>query len=206
MNYLTDTYPQLQDCMPQIKKSYELICKAFEGGGRVYVCGNGGSEADSKHIVGELMKGFEKKRPVKFPDATKKKLSPKTAQILEQKLQGTLPSHSLSGETALVTALINDISADIVFAQQIYGYGRVGDVLIAISTSGNAENVCLAAELAGAMGLHTIALTGRDGGKLASLCYASICVPASKTAQVQELHLPIYHALCREVESYFFEF
>lgn len=202
---LTNMYPQLSECIPSIKKAFELICQTYKNGGRVYVCGNGGSEADSRHIVGELMKGFEKRRPVKFSDEIKKNLSQKTTVFLEEKLQDALPSHSLSCETSLITAIINDISADIIFAQQIHGYGRRGDLLIGISTSGNAENVCYAAELASAMGLHTVSLTGRDGGKVAKLCDVSICVPATNTAQVQELHLPIYHALCREVESYFFE-
>jgi len=201
---LANAYPSLSDCIRDITMAYERIKQTYHDNCRVYVCGNGGSEADARHITGELMKGFEKKRPATFDEAIRRKMDVSTALLLEQKLQGALPCHSLCSESALISALVNDIDADIIFAQQIYGYGRTGDSLICISTSGNATNVCLAAELAGAMGLHTIALTGSSGGKLAGLCDVSIKVPAESTAQVQEYHLPIYHALCRAVEDYFF--
>jgi len=208
MNICFDTlskqYPALSECLPDIQSAYETICRTYKNGGRLYVCGNGGSEADAQHIVGELMKGFEKRRPVSFAADVSAKLSKDTAILLKDKLQGALPAHSLSGETALLSALINDIDADIIYAQQIFGYGRPGDCFIGISTSGNAANVYLAAELARAMGLHTIALTGRDGGKLAKLCGTAIRVPADTTAGAQEYHLPVYHALCRAVEAHFF--
>jgi len=168
------------------------------------VCGNGGSEADARHIVGELMKGFEKRRPVRFSPEVASRLAPATAAILEAKLQGALPCHALSGETSLTTALQNDVDADIVYAQQVHGYGRQGDCLVGISTSGNAVNVRLAAELARAMGLRTVALTGRGGGGLAGLCDVAIRVPADGAANVQEYHLPVYHALCRALEARFF--
>ena len=201
---LIAAYPPLLACLPDIEDAFALLHQTFEEGGRVYVCGNGGSAADSLHITGELMKGFLKKRPVTFTPETAARLSPETAAALSGKLQGALPCHSLTAETALITALCNDISADIIFAQQIYGYGRKGDCLIGISTSGNARNVCLAAELAGAMGLRTIGLTGRDGGKLAALCGAAIRVPAGSTPEIQEFHLPVYHALCAALEDLFF--
>ena len=201
---LMKDYPALEVCRQSINKAYEALCRTYDGGGRVYVCGNGGSAADAGHITGELMKGFEKKRPVRFSSDVATRLSANTAAILEKKLQGALPCHNLSAETALMTALINDIDADIIYAQQIYGYGRPGDLFIGISTSGNAVNVLLAAELARAMGLYTIALTGRSGGQIAPICDIAICVPAEKTANVQELHLPVYHALCRAVEAHYF--
>ena len=183
----------------------DILTETFKNGGRLYVCGNGGSAADCQHIVGELMKGFEKKRPVHFTSDMRSKLTPNTAELLENTLQGALPAHSMTCEASLITALCNDISADIIFAQQIYGYGRAGDALICISTSGNAVNVCLAAELAKAMGIRTIALTGQSGGRLAALCDVAIRVPADGTAKIQELHLPVYHALCRDVENLFFK-
>ena len=197
-------YPALEVCYQAIADAYEALCQTYESGGRVYVCGNGGSAADAAHITGELMKGFEKKRPIRFTPDIASRLSANTAKLLENKLQGALPCHTLSSETALITALINDIDADIIYAQQVYGYGRPGDLFIGISTSGNATNVLLAAELAKAMGLKTVALTGQTGGKLAPICDIAICVPASKTASIQELHLPVYHALCRAVEARFF--
>lgn len=187
------------------KKAFDILRQTYENGGRVYICGNGGSAADCQHIVGELMKGFEKKRPISFADDIRSKLSTETSEYLESILQGALPAHSLTSESSLITALCNDTAADIVFAQQIYGYGKAGDTLICISTSGNAKNVCLAAELAHAMGLSTIALTGRSGGKLVGLCDLAVCVPSDRTAEIQELHLPFYHTLCREIESCFFE-
>jgi D-sedoheptulose 7-phosphate isomerase len=202
---LVRRYPELAVCLPDIEAAYNALCRTFEGGGRVYVCGNGGSEADAKHIVGEFMKGFMKKRPVAFPPGVSARLSGETAALLKSRLQGALPAHSLSGESALLSALANDIDADIVYAQQIHGYGKPGDCFIGISTSGNAANVCLAAELARAMGLSTIALTGRGGGKLAKLCAAAVRVPADSTPEVQEYHLPVYHALCQAVEANFFE-
>ena len=202
---LFKNYPALEICRQPIIEAYEALCRTYAGGGRVYVCGNGGSAADAGHITGELMKGFEKKRPVRLTPQVASRLSPDSAAILEKKLQGALPCHNLSAETALMTALINDIDTDIVYAQQIYGYGRPGDLFIGISTSGNATNVLLAAELARAMGLNTVAMTGREGGRLAPVCDIAICVPADKTAGVQELHLPVYHALCRGVEARYFD-
>ncbi|MDR1692207.1 MAG: SIS domain-containing protein [Oscillospiraceae bacterium] len=179
--------------------------RAFEKGGTLYICGNGGSAADCQHIVGELMKGFQMKRPVSLPVKVRGSLSPETAVRLESSLQGALPAHALTVETALISALCNDIDADVVYAQQIYGYGKPGDVLLCISTSGNAENVVLAAELAKAMGLTVVALTGRDGGKLAALCNIVIRAEADTTAEVQQRHLPMYHRLCREVEAWFYK-
>ena len=201
---LVKTYPALQVCLPDIQRAAEALTATYRSGGCVYVCGNGGSEADSKHIVGELMKGFTLKRPVQLPDDVRESLSPETAAFLDSRLQGALPAHSLSAENALITAVINDISSDMIYAQQIYGYGKPGDAFIGISTSGNAVNVCLAAELSRAMGLRTIALTGRGGGKLAKLCDTAVRVPADETYKVQEYHLPVYHALCEMVEKTMF--
>lgn len=196
-------YPLLSECKPDMEKALSLLCASVKNGGSIYVCGNGGSASDCQHITGELMKGFLKKRPVTFTAEIAEKLSPQTAQYLSGRLQGAIPCHSLTSETSLITALCNDISADIIFAQQIYGYGKKGDCLIAISTSGNAENVRLAAELASAMGLSVIALTGRSGGRLKTLCNTAICVPADITHIIQEYHITVYHALCAALEEAF---
>ena len=201
---LIKTFPALSVCLPDIQRAFETLRDTYTGGKRVYVCGNGGSAADSLHITGELMKGFLKKRPVTLSPEIALKLSPETKARMESQLQAALPCHSLMAETALLTAISNDVSAEMVFAQQVYGYGKPGDCLIAISTSGSAANVCLAAELAGAMGLRTLGLTGRGGGKLAGLCGVSVRVPADETPLIQELHLPVYHALCAALEEGFF--
>jgi len=197
-------YPQLSVCERQINAAFTALHETISIGGRLYVCGNGGSAADCQHIVGEMMKGFLKKRPVTLSPEIMQKLSDDTANFLSSKLQGAIPCHSLTTETALITALCNDVSADIMFAQQIFGYGKPDDCLICISTSGNATNVCLAAELASAMDIRTIAMTGQDGGKLAKLCHVSIQVPSDITMKIQEYHLPIYHALCAAIEEVFF--
>lgn len=201
---LVRQYPALKACLPDIWQAFCRLCRVYRGGGRLYVCGNGGSEADARHITGELMKGFERQRPIRFPEEVRSRLPGETAALLEGRLQGALPCQALSGESALMTAFANDVDPDLVFAQQVYGYGRPGDGFIGISTSGNSANVCLAAELARAMGLETVALTGRGGGRLAAACETAIRVPAERTAQVQEYHLPVYHALCRALEAEFF--
>jgi D-sedoheptulose 7-phosphate isomerase len=201
---LLQAYPDLMLCKEALNQAFAVLYETVASGGRIYVCGNGGSAADCQHIVGELMKGFLLKRPVKIPPDVKQKLSRETFDFLSGTLQGAIPCHSLTAETALITALSNDISADIVFAQQIYGYGRKGDALVAISTSGNAVNVCLAAELATAMGLRTVVLTGLNGGKLKNLCEVVIQVPSDSTPRIQEYHLPVYHALCAALEESFF--
>jgi len=200
---ITDN-PPLAVCANDINNAFSLLHETIKSGGCVYVCGNGGSAADCQHIVGEMMKGFLKKRQVKLSHGIINKLTPDTADFLSANLQGAMPCHALTVETALITALCNDVSADIVFAQQIYGYGKSSDCLISISTSGNAVNVCLAAELAAAMGLKTIAMVGQSGGKLSGLCDVAIQVPSDITFKVQEFHLPIYHALCAALEDVFF--
>ena len=197
--------PPLQACKDEINKAFSLLHETVAAGKCVYVCGNGGSAADCQHIVGEMMKGFNKKRPVDLPPEIVIKLSPETAAHLAANLQGAMPCHSLTVETALITALCNDVSPDMIYAQQVYGYCKVGDCLISISTSGNAANVCLAAELASAMGIKTIAMTGQSGGKLAGLCDVAIKAPSNATYKVQEYHLPIYHALCAALEEVFYE-
>ena len=207
MSHLTQLiadYPALAPCAGAIEAAFTALRDTITNGGRIYVCGNGGSAADCQHITGEMMKGFLKKRPVTLSPQVMAGLSPQTAQYLSANLQGAIPCHSLTTETALISAITNDTAGDMPFAQQVYGYCRPGDTLIAISTSGNAQNVCLAAELATAMGVKTIALTGEKGGKLATVSTIAIQAPSQSTPKIQEYHLPIYHALCAAVEAHFF--
>ena len=168
--------------------------------------GNGGSAADSDHIVGELMKGFVKRRPL--PEELKRALAaadPVRGKELAEKLQGALPAIALTNHAALSSAFANDVDGVLSYAQQVNGYGRTGDVFLGISTSGNAENVMYAAVTARAKGMRVIALTGKTGGKLGAFADISIIVPEQETYKIQELHLPIYHALCLMLEERFYE-
>ena len=199
-------YPALEACRAEIFAAAETICDAYRAGNKLLLCGNGGSAADAEHIVGELMKGFLKKRLL--PEAAREKMKtafPQDADYLYENLQGALPAISLVNSVALGTAFANDQAADLVFAQQVLGLGCEGDVLLAISTSGNSKNVLYAAETARVRGLKTIALTGRSGGKLKPLADVTIAVPSDETYCIQEFHLPVYHALCIAAEEEFFE-
>ncbi len=205
MQRLLERYPDLADCVPAIEGAYALLMTAFEQRRKLLICGNGGSAADSEHIVGELMKGFRSRRPL--PPSIRERLIaewPQEGTYMGEHLQGALPAISLSAHTALATAYTNDVAADLVFAQQVYGYGEPGDVLLCISTSGRSANVCHAARVAQTLGLHTIGLTGRDGGLLAMLCDIAICVPRNTVEDIQEMHLPVYHTLCLMLEEHFF--
>lgn len=196
--------PALNPCAADIEAAFHLISESFKSGGKLLLCGNGGSAADCEHIAGELMKGFLLKRPL--PEARRRAFHALGEQgaFLGEKLQGALPCIPLTGCAALSTAFANDVDPLLVFAQQVYGYGRPGDVLMALSTSGNADNVRAAVYTAKALGLKTIGLTGEDGGALYKLCDVTIRVPESETYLVQELHLPVYHGLCAMLEDAFF--
>jgi phosphoheptose isomerase len=202
---LITTYPELDTCVSDIRTAFEILRTCYQTGGKVLTCGNGGSAADAEHIVGELMKGYLMKRPV--PEETRAKLlsiSPQDGDYLAGHLQGALPAISLVSQTSLLSAIANDTAADMAYAQQVYAYGREGDVLIGISTSGNARNVIHAMQVAHALGLNTVALTGQSGGMLKPLCEVCICVPGESTPAIQERHLPIYHVLCAMLEEEFF--
>lgn len=205
---LIDRYPMLQCCKEDIYRSFLIIRDAYKQKGKLLVCGNGGSCADAEHIVGELMKGFCKRR--KISDELVEQLRSKVqnaehVDFLIDSLECGLPTIALSAHTALNTAFGNDKDSDLIFAQEVMGYGEAGDVLLGISTSGNSKNVIYAMELAKAKGLHTVVLTGNDGGMLAKIADISIVVPLFQTYQIQELHLPIYHTLCLMLENEFFE-
>lgn len=202
---LIDRYPTLALCESDIENATSMIINCYENGGKLLLAGNGGSSADADHIVGELMKGFMQKR--ELTDGQKAKMKENCQDISEEtlaKLQNALPAISLSSFSALNTAFSNDVDADLVFAQGVFGLGKVNDVLIAISTSGNSKNVVEAAKVAKAIGVKVIALTGKSGGVLKNLADITIAVPESETYKVQELHLPVYHSICAEIESHFF--
>lgn len=202
---LIKRYPKLAVCKEDVKKAYELLEVAYSNGRKLLVCGNGGSASDSEHIVGELMKEFKLKRKVYSDQATAlKAIDPELGQVLADNLQGALPAICLTGHSSLTTAFMNDANADLVFAQQVNGYGKFGDVFLGISTSGNSKNVLYAAVNAKAKGLKVIGLTGAKESKL--MKYADVCirVPETETYKIQEYHLPVYHCLCLMLEEKFF--
>lgn len=205
-NQLFERLPELEGIRSSIEEGFEILNGCYKRGGKVLICGNGGSAADSEHIVGELMKGFMLKRPVckEHSDALKTAF-PEEGQYLSDNLQGALPAISLVSQSALAYAFINDVAPDMVFAQQVYGYAKEGDVLIGLSTSGNSKNVVNAIKVAKVFGMKTIGMTGEGGGVMGNLCDTVIKVPAKETYRIQEYHLPIYHALCAMIEAEFFE-
>lgn len=204
-NFLA-SYPNLGEIRSDVLSSMKNIVDAYYAGGKVVVCGNGGSAADSEHIVGELMKGFRLKRPIDtFMRNQLKNTYPEFGDYIADNLQIPIPAISLVNQTVLMTALCNDLEPDMFFAQQVYGYCRKEDILLTVSTSGNSKNVIYAAMLAKAIGAKIIAFTNKNGGKLAEIADVTIKVPAIKTFAVQELHLPVYHALCLMVESELFD-
>lgn len=213
MDYLLELvsrYPKLNSIKESIQETYNALVLAFTNGSKLLVAGNGGSAADSEHIVGELMKSFIRPRPL--ADEFINELSRLTGgtnndiyQYLYNSLQNALPAIALTNHSALSSACINDINGTITYAQQILGWGKKGDVFLGISTSGNAKNIIYAAITAKAKGLSVIALTGNTGGKLAKIADAAIIVPETETYKIQELHLPIYHTICIMLENYFFK-
>ncbi len=203
---LIERHPRLTACEATIVEAKNALIGCFEKGGKLLLCGNGGSCADCDHIVGELMKGFRSKRPLS--DEKKAQLRSRYSDIddnVMDKLQNALPAISLPSFTALNTAYANDVDPQLMYAQGVFGLAAENDVLIAISTSGNSKNVVEAAKVAKALGIRVIALTGGSGGMLGKLADICICVPETETYKVQELHLPVYHSLCEEIETYFFE-
>ncbi|HUX21694.1 MAG TPA: SIS domain-containing protein [Spirochaetia bacterium] len=205
LDQLIERSKELGSCRASIEEGYSLLYECFTTGHKVLTCGNGGSAADSEHIVGELMKAFRLPRP----------LRPEQAKLLRAEfgddgeaavaqLQQALPAISLVSQSSLITAFANDVSADMVFAQQVLGYGQSGDVLIAMSTSGRSKNVVNAAKTARAFGLRVIGLTGEAESPLSDVCSVAVRVPARETALVQEYHLKVYHALCAMIEAELF--
>jgi len=205
VDQLCERYPSLNAVKPAITEACDQLIDCYGQGGKVLACGNGGSCSDADHIVGELMKSFELKRPVRETIQQKLlEIDPERGGYLASHLQQGLPAISLTAHTALATAVSNDIDGTLIFAQQVIGYGKEGDVLIGISSSGNSQNVLDACMVAKAMNLKVIGLTGETGGKMKAFCDILINVPGRRTFMVQELHLPVYHVLCLAVEHHFF--
>ena len=202
---LVTRYPVLETVKNDIWQTYEVLENCFLSGNKLLVAGNGGSAADADHIVGELMKGFVKNRTVSdaFAEALQK-VDAEKGSMLAESLQGALPAIALHNHGALNTAVLNDITGELIYAQQVNGYGVEGDVFLGISTSGNAADVYDAAIVARAKGLKVIGLAGKDGGKLRKIADVSVVVPEQETYKIQELHLPIYHTLCLMLEERFF--
>jgi D-sedoheptulose 7-phosphate isomerase len=197
MRSLVERYSALRECLPDIQEAFDLLTATFGNDGKLLLCGNGGSAADSEHWAGELLKGFAHSRPLTA--SMRNGLPPEIAA----RIQWAFPVIPLTGFPAFATAFGNDVDSEYVFAQLVLALGRTGDVLGALSTSGNASNVCRAAEVARARNLPVLALTGKSGGKLKELADVCICVPAAQTPHIQEFHLPIYHCLSLMLEEYF---
>lgn len=205
LNRLIERYPILEECRETICQAYELLYSAYCNKRKLLVSGNGGSASDSEHIVGELMKEFKLKRKVFHEQASAlKAIDIEMGTVLAENLQGALPAISLTGHSSLTTAFMNDAMPELVFAQQVNGYGKPGDVYWGISTSGNSKNVLYAAITAKAKGLKVIGLTGGQDSRLAELADVCIRVPETETYKIQELHLPVYHCLCLMLEDKFF--
>ena len=192
---LYEKYTALEECREDIEKALELILHTYQNGGKVLVCGNGGSAADSEHIVGELMKGFLLKRPV---------TDERIPERLRMGLQGSLPAISLPSQCAILSAFINDVDPEMMYAQLVYGYAKENDLVIGLSTSGNSKNVVNAIEVAKCLGAKQLSLTGKNESRMSELSDVTIKVPETETYKVQEYHLPVYHYLCAEVERILF--
>ena len=200
LSELIERYPLLTCCQDEIDKACDLIIKTFKSDNRLYICGNGGSAADADHIVGELMKGFLKKRPL-----TESQIADFCDKDLAHGLMQGLPAVSLHSQTAFLTAFLNDEDPSLLYAQALSALGKKDDVLLAISTSGNSQNVVNAAKVARAIGCKVISLVGEKECRLDALSDIIIHAGHTETYRIQELHLPIYHYLCAKVENYFFK-
>ena len=204
LNGLTERYPALKVAKNDISAAFEALLASVKSGGKIMICGNGGSAADSAHIVGELMKSFKKTRPIDAKTAARLKEYGKEGARLALSLEGAIPAVALTENGAFLTAFSNDKDASVAFAQQVYGLGEQRDALVCISTSGNSENCVLAAVAAKSTEIKTVVLTGAGGGKLASLADVCVKVPETETYKVQELHLPVYHCICAMLEEEIF--
>ena len=203
---LIERYPVLASVENEIRTAYQVLERAYTNHKKLLVGGNGGSCADAEHIVGELMKGVVKKREI--PKTMQERLlglDQELGKQLANGLQSSLRAIAITGHAGLSTAFANDVDPEMTYAQQVNGYGDEGDVLLAISTSGNSKNLIYAALTARAKDMPVVLLSGKDGGKLRAIADVSIVVPNQKTYQIQELHLPIYHALCLQLEDKFFK-
>lgn len=205
LNLLIERYPQLVTIKDCISDAYSVLEQGYLNGGKLLVTGNGGSAADSEHLVGELMKSFVLPRKLNEDYIRAlKEIDEEMGEKLGKHLQGALPAIALDGHLALSTAYMNDCEPLLCFAQQVNGFGTTGDVFLGISTSGNSKNVLYAAVVAKAKGLKIVGMTGQKESKLCTLADVCIRVPETETYKIQELHLPVYHTLCLMLEEKFF--
>lgn len=205
VDVLIDRYPELEGQRMNIIEAYKILEESYASGGILLIAGNGGSAADSEHIVGELMKGFEnpRKLPQEYVDNLKT-VDKEMGEVLGNNLQGGLPAIALDGHLALTTAYMNDCEPLLCFAQQVNGFGNKKDVFLGISTSGNSKNILYAATVAKAKGMKVIGLTGAKDSKLSAMADITVRSSRTRTYMVQEHHLPIYHCLCLMLEDRFF--
>lgn len=192
---LFEKFAELEVCRKDIEHALELMIDTYKKGGKILICGNGGSASDSEHIVGELLKGFMLKRPV---------IDERIPEQLRKGLQGSLPAISLPSQSAILSAFINDVDPEMMYAQLVYGYAKEEDLVIGLSTSGNSKNVVNAIAVAKCIGAKTMSMTGKADSRMSELSDVTIKVPETETYKVQEYHLPVYHYLCAEVERTFF--
>ncbi len=205
MENLLNRYPCLITCKEDIEKTVNAITESYKKGGKLLLCGNGGSCADCEHIVGELMKGFLLKRPLSDEKRQEmKKNNPNLTDDVLSKLQCAVPAVALPSTAGLNSAFCNDVDPELIYAQSLMGLGKKEDVILCISTSGNSKNCVAAANVAKGLGLTVLALTGKSGGKLKDIADICICAPETETYKVQELHLPVYHYICMQIERNFF--
>lgn len=205
IDLLIERHPSLEECRTDIVAGYKIMEKCYEGDGKILIAGNGGSAADSEHIAGELMKRFKSPRPVTDEFAKKLiEIDPVRGEELSRNLERSLMAIPLVAHEALTTAYINDVDGLGVFAQQLFGFGREGDIFLGISTSGNSRNIMSATVVARALGIKVVALTGKSGGELAKVADVAVRVPETETYMIQELHLPVYHCWCLMLEDRFF--
>ena len=201
---LIERYPALEVVENDVREAYTALYECFADGGRVYLCGNGGSAADCEHMAGELLKCFKLPRPLENDFKATLRAFGEDGALLADNLEGGLPVVSLCGHVAFSTAFQNDNTPALVFAQQVNAYGRCGDVLVVFSTSGNSKNCIYAAICAKALGMRVVTLTGGTGGRLKGLSDVAVVAPACETYRIQEYHLPVYHAVCAMLEEEFF--
>jgi len=202
---LVERYPKLSACAESIQTAFEALLKTIHSGRKILICGNGGSAADTEHIVGELLKGFRNPRVLETETVAKfKKVFPAEAETITKNLQHSIPAIALTGHPSLLTAFANDVNPHYAFAQQVFGLGQSGDILWAISTSGKSENVVNAIKVATVQKLTTLGMTGQNPSPVSDLCDITIQVPETDTSLVQEFHLPVYHCLCEMLETELF--
>lgn len=197
-------YPVLEGCKADIQTSFDIIADGYRKGGKLMICGNGGSFSDSQHIVGELMKNFRKKRKICAELAEKLTMYGEDGKFLSEKLEGGLYAVALGTQGSFFTAYQNDNTAELVYAQEVGAIGKAGDTLMCLSTSGNSKNCVYAAMIAKALGINVISLTGKKDSRLSVISDATVKAPETETYKVQEYHLPIYHCLCAMLEEELF--